>query len=222
MGWIVVVFWVAVPLLIVSGIVWSIVAEQKRKQAMEQAATQLGLAFSEKLSDEDQGLFQNFAIAQLGHSRSATNAITADSGELRMVIFDYVYTSGSGKNKSTHRQNIVMCSSPMLKLPQFSIAPESFFHRIADFLGYKDIDFDEDEPFSRQFLLKGPDEAAVRELFNAQRRAAFMKFTDVTIEGSGHTFIFYQPRKRRDVEHLRELMESGFSVFGVLSNMQPD
>lgn len=222
MHWIVIVFSVAVPVLIGSGLVWAMVAEQKRKKAMEQAASELGLAFSEKLSDEDQGLFNNFAIAQTGHSQGASNAITADSGELRMVLFDHVYTTGSGKNKSTHRQSVVMCSSPLLQLPQFSIAPESFFHRIADFLGYKDIDFDEDEAFSQQFLLKGPDEAAVRALFNAQRRGAFMKFTDVTIEGLGHTFIFYQARKRRGVEQLRELMEAGFGVFAVLSNPQAD
>lgn len=222
MHWIVIVFWVAVPLLIGSGIVWSILAEKKRKKGMEQAAAELGLAFSEKLSDEEQGMFSNFAIAQMGKSQATSNAITADSGELRMVLFDHVYTTGSGKNKSTHQQSIVMCSSPMLQLPQFSLAPEYFFHRIADFLGYKDIDFDDDEAFSKQFLLKGPDEAAVRELFNAQRRGAFMKFTDVTIEGSGHTFIFYQARKRRGVEQLRELMESGFGVFGVLSSKQSD
>ena len=88
-------------------------------------------------------------------------------------------------------------------------------------MGYQDIYFEEDEPFSRQFLLKGPDEPAIRQLFNQQRRTAFMKWAQVSIEGRGNTFIFYQSRKRRGVEQLRELMEEGFAVYAKLGSEQP-
>ncbi len=213
----VIVVWIAIPLIIVGVLVGAVVAERKRRQALEQAAGELGLAFELRLSDFDQGIFNQYQLAQQGRGRAASNAIVADSGDLRLVIFDYKYTTGGGKSQTTHRQSVVLVTSPSLRLPSFSLAPENFFHRFAEMLGFPDIDFDDDPEFSRRFLLKGPDEAAIRTLFDARRRAAFLKLPPVHVEGSGAGFIVYHPRKRRQVAQLRSLMEDGFAMFRLLS-----
>lgn len=217
----VVVLWILIPVVIGGIILWSMHREKKRKQALEQAANDLGLAFSPQLSQVDDSAFSAFPLAQIGHGRKASSAVVADSGELRMVIFDYVYTTGSGKNKSTHRQSVVLASSASLQLPEFTLAPEHFFHRIADIFGFKDIDFEDDKDFSDRFLLKGPNEQAVRELFARERREAFKKLQHISVQGRGNSFIFYQVGLRRDAEHLRALMEEGFTVYGALSTQQP-
>jgi len=41
------------------------------------------------------------------------------------------------------------------------MGPESFFHRIGDVFGFKDIDFDEEPGFSGCYLLKGNDSIIV-------------------------------------------------------------
>jgi hypothetical protein len=119
-----------------------------------------------------------------------SNVIVADSGELRMVIFDFEFVTGSGKSKTTHRQTVVQIQNADLVLPSFSIGPESFMHRLGNFLGFDDIDFTEDQAFSDQFLLYGDDADAVRLFFNPDRRQAFMKHSNVSVEARPSCFIF--------------------------------
>jgi hypothetical protein len=213
----VILIWIAVPVFIVTMLVVAIQQERKRKRDLEQAATDLGLTYAPTISEADRAVFDRFPISQVGRGRAATNAIVADSGELRMVIFDYVYTTGGGKSKKTLRQSVVLASSSSLQLPQFSISPESFFHRIGDLFGFKDIDFDDDSEFSEAFLLKGPDEPAVREFFQSHRRAAFMKFKHISVQASAGSFVFFQARKLRGVQQLRELMQESFTLYSALS-----
>ena len=216
MNVVVIAFWILVPTLIIGGLLWGAHVERKRKEAFQQLAQELGMNFSEVLNDHDQGALAGFALGQRGHSRRHFNAMTADSGELRMVVFDYSYTVGGGKNKQRHNQSVVLLTSPTLYLPAFSLTPETFFDRMAEMLGYKDIDFDDDDEFSRRYLLKGPDESAIRGLFTSERRQAFLKWPKLTIEAAGHSFIFYEARRRRPPEEIRQLMEQGFAVYSVL------
>ncbi|MEZ6134522.1 MAG: hypothetical protein R3C53_06400 [Pirellulaceae bacterium] len=201
-------------------IAFAIQAENKRKKAIEAAATELGLAFTPGLTSADQNLFQQFGLSQIGHSRAATLATVADSGELRLILFDYTYTTGSGKQKQTRQYHVVMATSQTLDLPKFSLSPESFFHRLGDFFGYKDIDFEDDETFSNQFLLKGDDESAIREFFKPARRTALVPLGQIYIETNRNSFIFYRSGKQRDLDHLRSMLEEGFTVHTKLSEAE--
>ncbi len=193
-------------------------ADKKRRSMLATFAEELGLLYTDALDDSDESNFAGFQLSQQGHSHKIANVIVADSGELRMVVFDYRFTVGSGKNQSTRRQSVVMATSKLMNLPSFSIAPESFFHRIGELFGYKDIDFEDDPRFSGQFLLRGEDEAAIRSFFNSERRHRFHDFPDVTVEGVGNHFLFYKPGKRWKVEETKELMNKALSIFSILQD----
>ncbi len=51
-------------------------------------------------------------------------------------------------------------------MKNFSFDSESFFHKIRNIIGYKDIDFDTHPNFSKNYLLNGEDENAIRNVFN--------------------------------------------------------
>jgi len=53
-----------------------------------------------------------------------------------------------------------------LRLPTFSLRPESFFHKIGAAIGMQDIDFEEHADFSDNFVLTGDDEQLVRQFFD--------------------------------------------------------
>lgn len=214
----VIAIWIAIAAVVVVVIYVGRVYEKKRQEGLSKVATEMGLSYSHGLDPADEGLFQRFHLPTLGHGKVASNAIVADSGSLRMVIFDYKYTTGSGKNQSTHKQSVVLASAETLALPGFTISPERFFHRIAEFFGSNDIDFEDDPDFSKRFLLHGTDEAAVREFFTKERRRAFLDREQLVAEGGGHNFIFYSANKRRKPEETKKLMEEAFEVFGILSN----
>ncbi len=212
------VIWIAVAAIGLGVFLYGMFAEKKRREAIQAMAESLGLEYAATLPSSDQPLFSDYQLASQGRGRKTSNVIVADSGELRMILFDYQYTTGSGKNSSTHRQSVVLVSSPSLRLPEFRLAPEGFFQRVAEFFGSKDIDFEEDAEFSKRYLLQGPVEKAIREFFDAGRRKHFLEFDRLHVEGRGSSFIFFQLRTRCDAEALKGMMQQAYQLYSVLSN----
>ena len=209
------IFLVVVTAVFVAVIAYAIQVEKKRKAAIEAAAAELGLRCQPHLTDHDRGMLHTFALGQAGSSRAAQLATVADSGELRLVVFDYQYTVGSGKNKQTRAYSVAMVISQELDLPQFELAPENFFHRWASWLGMQDIDFDDDPEFSRRFRLQAKEEAAVRDFFTRPRRETLTRMGAVHVQARGRCFISFRPGKQQDGTHLRKLMEEGFALYSI-------
>ncbi len=212
------IFWLCAIAAGLAFVGYSLLAEKKRREAMSELARGLGLSYSETLDARDQSRFQYFQLASQGRSfgRRASNVIVADSGELRMVLFDYQYKTSSGKNSHTHRQSVVMVACPALGVPEFAISPEGFFDRILAVFGSKDIDFDEDKTFSDRFLLQGPDESRIRSFFDAARRDAFAAHADLHLQCRENSFLFYRPRQRWDTAGVRSAMEKAFQIYQLL------
>ena len=77
-------------------------------------------------------------------------------------VFDYRFTISTGKTSVTKEQTVFFMNSKELGLPDFYMKPEHFLHKIAAFLGFEDIDFEEFPGFSDQYHLKGEDEHYIR------------------------------------------------------------
>jgi hypothetical protein len=84
---------------------------------------------------------------------------------LDVEIFEYVCTYGSEESLEVERQTVICFRVPGLDLPTFSLRPKKTHHRIAVWLGYQDITMTKHPDFTREYLLCGPDEAAIRGLF---------------------------------------------------------
>lgn len=87
----------AIVCLIGGGLTFSIIYEKKRKQKLKEVAEEMGLSFS---PDGDPHLltrFSDFKLFNVGRNRQMKNLIQGDSGEVKIAIFEYKYTTGSGK-----------------------------------------------------------------------------------------------------------------------------
>ncbi|MEP1122466.1 MAG: hypothetical protein ABJH68_01080 [Ilumatobacter sp.] len=80
---------------------------------------------------------QRFDAFGTGHSRKVTNQLwrpgSTDS------VFDYTYTTGSGKNQTTHRRTCALVALPF-DAPYTKIATENFFSTLGQRLGIRDIE----------------------------------------------------------------------------------
>ena len=83
-----------------------------------------------------------------------------------MTLMDYQYTTGSGKNRSTHNKGLVIigCDHPTIPL---QIRRENPFDKVGEFLGMDDIDFESAE-FSRKFYVKSSDRKSAYDVINAR------------------------------------------------------
>ena len=188
---------------------------KKRTEGMQAAADELGLAF---FPEGDRQLIDQLAQFQLfsqGRSKRIQNMIHGKTEDVDVGIFDYQYTTGSGKHSHTSTQSVICFQSSRLQLPDFVLRPENLFDRIGDVFGYRDIDFDTHPAFSRSFLLRGNNEPRIRRMFSRDVLEYFEAHLGVGAEGSGSRLIYYRAAKKVRPEEVRSLLEQGFQVYSL-------
>ncbi len=90
------------------------------------------------------------------------------------------------------------------------------FHKIGSAFGYQDIDFASHPTFSKQYLLRGSDEMAVRNTFSDDLLAYFEQRKGLSAEGDGDRLVFYRISKRVPPKDISSFMEQGFALFSFL------
>tara|TARA_B110000495_G_scaffold199686_1_gene213552 strand:+ start:9309 stop:9971 length:663 start_codon:yes stop_codon:yes gene_type:complete len=207
---------VTIVLLVVGGITYSIIYEKKRKQKLKETAEEMGLTFS---PDGDPHLltrFSDFKLFNVGRGRRMSNLIQGDSGEVKIAIFEYKYTTGSGKNSKTRHQSVVSLHSPDLVCPDFTIRPENFLDRIGSALGFQDIDFDDHPEFSSKFVLQGSDEQQLRQYFNQVTLDFFTARPNICVEAQSGTMFYYRVNKRIKADKVKDNLSEAYEVFGMM------
>ena len=138
--------------------------------------------------------------------------ITAEAEGIHIAIFDYQYTTGSGKHQHTHRQSIVAVHSVQLRLPSISMRPEHLFDALANLFGSKDIDFPENTQFSRAFKLVSDQDESTRKLFRAPVLDFFVARPGTYLEGANDRFIYFRRNRRIEPQNLKEFLSEGFEL----------
>jgi len=183
--------------------------ERKRRESLIELARLMGYTFSAKGSDALLTSVNQFRLFSRGHSRRITNVLTRRADDTLVTIMDYRYTTGGGKNSHTWRQTVVLYKCSRLRLPAFALRPENVLHKIGSALGYQDIDFHSHPIFSKQYLLRGAEEQAVRNLFSGERLAYYEQHKGLSTEGAGDQLVFYRSGKRVPPQKLRSFVEEG-------------
>src|SRR5437762_11335325 len=138
----------------------------ERTQTMQAAAAQLGWTFSAEAPWNYIPGLDRFELCSQGHSKEIKNMMYGEAGGTKAALFDYTYVTGSGKNSTTHDQSVMYLEPANLSLPNFSLRPEGIMSKILSAFGHQDIDFGQRPEFSRQYVLRGPDDMAIRQTFN--------------------------------------------------------
>lgn len=194
-------------------IVLAIRGEKKRTEAFEKVAADLGLPFHPKGDAALLERLQGFHLFSQGRSKKMQNLLYGQIEGGEVALFGHRYTTGSGKNSQVHNQNVAYFRSPSLDLPRFALRPEHIFHKIGGVLGYQDIDFDSHERFSKAYLLRGDDEAAIRETFTDSVLSFYECQKGISTEAGGDQLIFYRAGKRIKPEEVVSFLEEASSAF---------
>ena len=168
---VVVIFVAAVVVIIVV----SIIQGQKHRDALAAFAAERGLSFSADDPFDIEDRFEGFSLISSGHSRGASNVLWGDAGGRRVMLFEYRYKTGSGKNESTHWHVCCIWTLPV-PLADMAIRPEGLFDRMAEWFGHNDIDFESSE-FSSRYHVKGSDRREVYAVITP-RMMEFMLSSD--------------------------------------------
>ncbi len=194
--------------------------ERKRTAALRAAAQEMNLEFSRLPDPQLLPSLRAFLLFSQGHSKKAFNVMRGMADEIEITLFDYRYTTGSGKNQHTHNQTVVLLRSSLLDIPPFSLKPQNVLHKIGKAFGYQDIDFDSHPLFSEKYLLRSTDELVVRECFTDDILEYYEQRPGLSTEAGGDRLIFFRGSRKVKPEDLPQFLKDGFHIYTLFKMRQ--
>jgi len=175
-------------LLIIGGAIYSAIAARKRREELFELATRLGLEFS---PGQDYELANRFGfldkLAQ-GSDRYAFNVLSGNYRQNQVLVFDYHYethsTDSKGNRQTHHHYFSFFILLLPISFPELKITREGLLSKIAQALGYDDIDFESAE-FSRTFCVRSKDRKFAYDVCNAQMMEYLLANRDLSLEIEG-------------------------------------
>src|SRR5438105_4197206 len=100
------------PILLFAAIALAVVVvgsvmEGRRRKTLADFARRIGFRFDPGAGGFDPEQFHGYTPFEQGGSRRASNAIEGSRGGVDWLMFDYRFTTGSGKNRRTHHYGVV-------------------------------------------------------------------------------------------------------------------
>ena len=164
-----VVVWVLIALGALAAVGVSYWLKQRRRQAFALMARQLGLSFSSVDPFGTLGL--PFRLFQKGDGRGAENFVHGVWQGRHVALFDYWYYERSsdshGRSSKTYYRFQCVVTEIAAVCSPVTIGPESVLSRIADGLGFDDLQF-ESEEFNRRFQVQSADRKFAYDLVDAR------------------------------------------------------
>lgn len=181
--------------LLVGGIgylVW--LMDKKRTEAMTAWAQAHGFVFEGPQPQLVQEL-SHFKLFNQGRSRTVKNLMRGSKEIGTVRVCDYQFTTGSGKHQTVHHQTVCIVNTPGRGAPHFFLRKQNrFFDALGKMFGGQDINFDDDETFSKAFVLQtGDDEQQLRHFMAPRLREGLIRMADKSpvMEVSGDVMVFH-------------------------------
>ncbi len=177
-----------VALVVVLG-VFGYLGAKKRREAMMALASRLGLRFDPEKNRELARRYSFLDRLRSGSNRYAFNSLTGTYQGHEVALFDYHYethsTNSKGHQQTHHHYFSCFLLHLPMSFPELVIAEEGFLSKIAQAVGYDDIDFESHE-FSRRFCVRSRDKKFAYDVCHVRMMEYLMANDDLTIEIEGN------------------------------------
>jgi hypothetical protein len=186
-----------------------------RTEGMRRTAEEMGLAFWPKADADSLTAHSSFELFTAQPSTAITNLMRGVSNDLEVWIFDFGQRARNGKRSHRIAQTVLYFNSPDLALPAFLVRPKHISDRIATLFGRQDIAVDGHATFSKNHLLQGQDEEAVRRLFDDEVVSYFERGSSLWAEGREGQLLLCRRDKLVEPEQVRFLLQEGFELLSL-------
>ncbi len=199
---------------VIGGAVWMFTRARarKRREAYTEYCLIRGFHYDPQHPEGERRFRDVFEPFQRGSSKSWRNTITGTRNGAAFTAFEYVWTTGSGKSRSTHTRSGMIWERDDARFPRFELWPEDLLSRLRKLFGARDIDFFDSPEFSKAYHLKGPDESAIRALFTQEIRRFFESTPAQRVTAGGPFLIWWFNSSLPDAAKLDEWLERGDHV----------
>lgn len=164
-----ILLFVGIGLAVLAVALWGWYRKKRRREAFGRFALGHGLSYS---ADDPFGTISlSFGLFRKGDGRGIENVVWGEWRGTPIRAFDHWYydesTDSEGRTSRTYyRHSCVLLEVPAA-FPHLSITREGFFSRLADHLGFRDIEMESGE-FNRTFQVGASERRFAFELIDAR------------------------------------------------------
>lgn len=186
----------ALAVLVAAGVAVSLYLKARRREQLRQMAIQFGLEYSPQ--DPFGLLGLPFRLFSRGDGRGVENVLWGEWQGVPLRACDYWYyeerTDSEGRRqRAYHRFTCAILEVPAA-FPGLSVGPEGVLSRLADALGFRDIEF-ESEAFNRRYQVSARDRRFAYELLDARMLRWLLSLAgNLSFEVVGSWVMAYQRR----------------------------
>ncbi len=188
-------------------------AERRRREALFALAVRLGLRFDAPRNHDLAARYGFLNRLARGDNRYLFNILSGVLEGHEVLAADYHYETHSSSSKGGRQTHHHYLSLYALRLPrsvpELTVVPEGVFSKVAQALGYDDIDFESHE-FSRTFCVRSRDKKFAYDVCNARLMEYLLGHKDVALELESDTLALVLPGKLTDggaAFNLRRVLE---------------
>ncbi|MFC1498563.1 hypothetical protein ACFLS1_08865 [Verrucomicrobiota bacterium] len=160
-------------------------AAKKRREALSALAAKLGLSFDREKNRNIADQYGFLDALKQGSNKYAFNVIFGTYKDHNIKTFDYHYethsTNSKGQRSTQHHYFSFFILTLPRSFPELKIGKEGFFSKIAQAIGFDDIDFESHE-FSRTFCVRSRDKKLAYDVCNARMIEYLLQNKDLSIE----------------------------------------
>ncbi len=189
---------------------------EKQKKNTRLAIKALGLDSATKKDFKQWAHLKNFSILRrMGlFSMKSDYFLGRYHGEA-IGLFRFILP----RTKTSAKEHAVTVIALEKNLPIFILRPEGLRDTIKSRLGFSDINFPEDAPFSRQYFLQGRSENQLRILFNSRLRTKILSTsTNLWIESDGTRLLMvWQNRSQLTAKSVETTLTRAIEIKNILT-----
>jgi hypothetical protein len=198
-------------------------AEQKRRQLLQGFAASSGWTYTAR-DDSWTARFDGGPFGQGDHHR-ADNVLTGRHGQRDMVAFDYSFQTHSNDSKgnrstTTHRFTVCALRLPAY-LPELELSPESLLTRVANAVGYADVEL-ESEDFNRRYRVSTRNPKFAYDVLNPRTMTALLARRPLHLRITGADALCWENGRLQPAGLLERLSTLALLVDGIPSFVWSD
>jgi MFS superfamily sulfate permease-like transporter len=155
--------------------------------------------------------FRGFKFSHSGKLSYAQNLISGQFENTRFIYSEIIYdkSADTAAADSMLPALLILDRNEPSSWPIFTMEQETLLDKIAEVTGFPDIDFSDHPEFSDKFLLRGPNEEAIRKFFNPVILKMIENYPYYHVECNGTAIILYRFDKKMDEQELLGMLKFG-------------
>ncbi|GAB5551916.1 MAG: hypothetical protein Sapg2KO_15070 [Saprospiraceae bacterium] len=164
--------------------------------------------------------FQFFETRPIERKSNVISGTYTDQN-IPWVISDITFDEGALMATEVYKTTVQIIHLPAV-IPLFILEKEHFldklFDRVMEMSGQRDIDFQLFTKFSKKFLLKGENEAAIRSFFTPAL-IEFLEQEDIYhIESNGDALLLFKYLRPAKAEELQKMLDFAQKLLGIIQS----